>query len=493
MPPLRKLLFALTALAMATLAVTAGAADLSLEPCRLQYPNGLGSIAAHCGRLPVAEDRGNPGGRRIELAVAVVPAISARAKPDPLFLLAGGPGQGARESYAGIIGALSAIRRERDLVLVDQRGTGDSNPMRCDFPLETLETPETEQSPQQLQQLARDCLAKLPGDPRFYTTSEAVRDLEAVRSALGYERINLYGGSYGTRVAQHYLRRYPDRVRTVVLDGVVDPALALGPSIALDAEASLRAAFERCNSDVACAEHYPQLPEEFAALRAALDQQPAHLRIPDPLTAKPREVTVSGADLAAIARLFLYSDSTTALLPLLIHEARVGGNFIPLAAQTVVIREELTRSIATGMHNTVVCSEDLPRARRELSDRDAVERTFLRGAVVDTLEKICEVWPRGPVDPDFNEQLNSSVPALLLSGQVDPVTPPANAARAAAGFHDAAQLVFRGQGHIQLTSRCAQSIIRRFLDAGTASGLDTRCVQDIRPAPFFLSFNGGSP
>jgi len=483
-------LIALAGLALAAAAPAAQGDGLSLAPCRLEHPYGLGSVEARCGKFPVAENPDEPGGHQIELEVAVVPAVSAQARPDPLFLLAGGPGQGARESFVGLLGALSGVRRERDLVLVDQRGTGDSNRMQCDFPTETL---ETEQSPERLQALAKECLAALPGDPRFYTTSVAVRDLEAVRAALGYERINLYGGSYGTRVAQHYLRRHPDRVRAVVLDGVVYPGLALGPAVALDAEAALQSAFARCEASPACGARFPGLRDEFVALRSRLEQQPARLRIPDPSTAEPRDVEFTADYLAMSARMLIYSDSTAALLPLFIHEAQAGGNFAPFAAQAEMIRGQLEDVMAIGMHNTVVCSEDLPYVDLDSVDRAALGRSFLGTGMVDALVHICEVWPRGPVDADFREPLDSPVPALLLSGEFDPVTPPAYAAAAAAGFSDHSQLVFRGQGHIQLVTRCAQTLIRRFLDAGTAAGLDTSCVDEVRPSPFFLNFNGGEP
>jgi pimeloyl-ACP methyl ester carboxylesterase len=465
-------------------------ARMSLEPCRLEHPYGLGSVEARCGRFPVAEDPDDPAGRRIELAVAVIPAVAARALPDPLFLLAGGPGQGARESFVGLLGALSGVRRERDIVLLDQRGTGDSNRMQCDFPAEALETGGT---PEQLQELARACLATLPGDPRFYTTSVAVRDLDAVRAALGYERINLYGASYGTRVAQHYLRRYPDRVRSVILDGVVYPAMTLGPALALDAENALQSVFERCEAAPSCAARYPDLRRDFDALRARLDASPARLRIPDPSTAEPREVEFGGEQLALATRMLVYSDATAALLPLFIHQAQASGNLAPLAAQAEMIHDQLEDAMAIGMHNSVACSEDLPFVDLQEVDRAALARSFLGEDMIDTLAAICATWPRGPVDEDLKAPLASAVPALLLSGEFDPVTPPAYAARAATGFSDHASLVFRGQGHVQLGSRCAQAIIREFLEAGTAAGLDTACVDEVRPMPFFLDFNGGSP
>ena len=483
---------ALSVAAALVLVVPASAQDgprMALEPCRLEHPYGLGSVEARCGRFSVPEDPGNPAGRKIDLAVAVIPAVSAQARADPLFLLAGGPGQGAREAFVGTLGALGGVRRQRDIVLVDQRGTGDSNPMQCDLP----ETLEINPSPERVRELSEQCLAALPGDPRFYTTSVAVGDLDAVRAALGYERINLYGGSYGTRVAQHYLRRYPDRVRSVILDGVVPPAMALGPAVPLDAEAALQAAFARCEANPACAGRYPGLRAGFDALRARLDQEPITVRLPDPSTAEPRDVEFTGDHLALAARMLVYSDSTAALLPLFIHEAQGSGNFAPLAAQAEMIRGQLEDALAIGMHNSVVCSEDLPFVDLEAVDRDALARSFLGDGMLEALTATCAVWPRGPVDDDLKQPLKSSVPALLLSGEFDPVTPAANATEAAAGFSDHANLVFRGQGHIQLGLRCAQTIIRQFLEAGTTTGLVTACVDDVHPAPFFLNFNGGTP
>ena len=467
-----------------------GAGSLPLSPCRLEHPYGLGSVAARCGQLAVPENPDDPSGRSIALAVAVVPAVSARARPDPLFLLAGGPGQGARDGYVPILGALAGVRRDRDLVLVDQRGTGQSNPMNCDFPEEAF-APEVE--PETFRNLASDCLAQLPGDPRYYTTSVAVRDLDAVRAALGYDRINLYGGSYGTRVAQQYLRRYPQRTRTVILDGTVNPSLALGPSMALDAENALRADLARCGQSTACAARYPGLAADFDALRARLADRPVTVTIPDPVTAEPREIAFGGGHLALVTRMLIYSDSTAALLPLFIHEALARDNFVPLAAQAEMLQQQLEGALAYGMHNAVVCSEDLPFLDPASLDHDALDRSFLGSVMLDGLTAMCEVWPRGVVDADLKEPLRSAVPALLLSGEFDPVTPPVYAAAAAAGFSDHAEIVFRGQGHIQLGLKCAQSLVRHFLDAGTAAGLDTRCVDTVEAAPFFVNFNGGAP
>lgn len=471
-------------------AASASAATLELTPCRLAHPQGLGSVEARCGMLEVAEDPARPTGRRIGLSIAVLPAISARGKADPLFLLAGGPGQGAREAFVPLLGALAGVRRERDLVLVDQRGTGDSNRLDCDLPLETLEFDE---SREQIERLSRECLQALPGDPRFYTTSAAVADLEAVRQALGYVGINLYGASYGTRVAQHYARRYPTQVRSLTLDGVVPPGLVLGPAIAIDADRALRALFERCRSEPACQERYPSLEADFAGLQQRLARQAAATSLPDPLTGEVATFEMTEGHLLLVARMSVYSDLAAAVFPLLIDQAANHANLIPLAARARLIETEMSGAMAMGMHNAVACSEDVPFMDTSEAALEALDDTFLGRHMVEGLQALCADWPRGLVDDDLKQPLQSQVPALLLSGELDPVTPPDYGAAAAAGFADALHLSFRGQGHIQLVHRCAQSLLQGFLNAGTARDLEVGCVDDSQPAPFMVNFNGVVP
>lgn len=463
---------------------------LPLAPCRITDADGLASTEARCGKLEVPENPAEPHGRQIALAVAVVPAVATRAKPDPLFLIAGGPGQGSIEGFAPLLDDFAGVRRERDLVLVDQRGTGGSNRLDCDMPDDAVESGEM--PPAVLAQLAGACLAQLPGRAQFYTTSLAVRDLEAVRAALGYGQVNLYGGSYGSRVAQHYARRYPGRTRTVTLDGVVPPGLALVPLIAIESQHALEGVFARCKADAACDDRFPDLAGQFAKLDAMLRKGPVAITAPDPVSGVNRRTEVTRAHLVTVARMLTYSPWTASLLPLVLHEAATNGNFGPLAAQAAMASEDLEHMIAFGMHNSVVCSEDAPRFAAA-ADRKALEATAIGTLMVDGMAAICAVWPRGPVDADFDQPLHSQVPALLLSGEFDPATPAAWGAESAKGFAHGLHLVFPGQGHGQVQHACAQRIIRRFVDAGTTAGLDASCVKDIRPAPFFLSFNGSAP
>jgi len=468
----------------------AQAAALVLEPCRIADQDGLVSIEARCGKFPVPEDPADPQGVKIDLAVAVVPAVATRAQPDPLFLIAGGPGQGAIQGYAPILGAFAGIRRERDLVLVDQRGTGGSN--RLDCPMDDAALATGEMSPAEIRELARECLAGLAARPQFYTTSIAVQDLDAVRAALGYQRINLFGGSYGTRVAQHYARRFPERARAIVLDSIVPPELALVPRIAIESQAVLDGVFARCQADPGCNERFPDLAGQFAVLDGRLRRAPATIAFADPLDGVTTELEVTRAHLVTMARMLTYSARTASLLPLVVHEAATRGNYGPLAAQAEMIGEDLDEMIAMGMHHSVVCAEDAPRFAGAV-DRAELARTYIGTQMLDAMEAVCEVWPRGGVDDDFHAPLRSRVPALLISGEFDPATPAAYGAAAAAGFEQALHVVVPGQGHGQARLPCVQRLLRRFIESGSPAGLDTACVGEIRPAPFFLSFSGPAP
>jgi len=207
-------------------------AALQLSPCELEHPQRLTVVAADCGVLSVPEDPTRTGGRQIRLAFARVPAVSRSKRPDPLFLLAGGPGMAATTFYAMTAPVFARIHRDRDIVLVDQRGTGKSNPLDCPEGDET----DLGASGGSIIDETRRCLQMLgaKADVAQYTTSVAVKDLDRVRRALGYQQINLYGVSYGTRVAQQYLRRFPRQTRSLILDGVVPPELSFGAGMAIE-------------------------------------------------------------------------------------------------------------------------------------------------------------------------------------------------------------------------------------------------------------------
>jgi pimeloyl-ACP methyl ester carboxylesterase len=467
-------------------AFQASAARLDLKDCRLQSEVAGGGVAAECGWLSVPENREQPSGKQLQLHVARIRSLRLEATGDPLFVLSGGPGQAASDFYISIAPALARIRRDRDIVIVDQRGTGRSNRLDCTFP---DESDITFTDPRQLRELTRSCLAKLPGDPRYYTTSVAVRDLDDVRAALGYQRLDLYGVSYGTRVAQHYMRRYPQRVRVAILDGVVPPQLPLGPDVALDAQAAIDKAFTRCDSNVDCKRTFPNIAGTFATLRARVLEKPVPLSIPDPVNA---ELTLGATELSAAVRLLSYSDETMSTLPLLIHEAEVGQPQA-LAAQYLMIKRSLDTQIANGMHFAVVCSEDAPRwHERPVSDSE-LAKTYIGETFMQAMRTICEQWPRGGVDEGFSEPLQSTIPTLVLSGGNDPVTPARYGEQVVAGLKNSKHLVLDGQGHGQIAVGCMPRVVAQFIASGDVKSIDDECLKTVAPAPFLLSRSAPAP
>lgn len=463
-----------------------GEPAIKLEPCLLSAPGIPGQVRAECGKLSVFEDRAAGAGRMIELNLAVVPAVSRSPAPDPLFFLTGGPGQAATESYPLMSEAFNRINQKREIVLVDQRGAGKSNPLACE---------EMEQEPEPGEDLAPwllACLAKIDGSPALYTTPIAMEDLDQVRAALGYEKINLYGVSYGTRAALTYLRQYPQRVRAVILDGVVPQDEALGIDVARDAQRALNMIFERCADDSACTQAFPNLDASFEALLASLDARPVEVSLPHPTSGEMETLTFTREMMGSAVRLLSYAPETAALLPLLIHTAHARQDFSLLAAQYLIVAGQLEESISSGMGYSVLCAEDLPFIDWEEAERRNAG-SYLGNQETDLLYKVCQVWPRGDIPAGFKEPVQSEVPVLLLSGDSDPVTPPENAEEAARTLPNSLHVVVPGQGHNVVFRGCVPRLSTAFIEAGSVQGLDTSCADQFQPAPFFINFSGPNP
>ena len=448
------------------------------ERCRLAS-DPLPAAYARCGKLTVPLDPAVPDGATIEIFIARVAALSAEPRLDPLLLIAGGPGQSTVDFYLQLRGAFEQARRERDVILVDQRGTGRSaEGFACEAPDDlSLDTAD----PDVLARVIDACVAELKHDPRFYTTSVAVGDLVAVRVALGIETWNVYGVSYGTRVAQHYLRQYPEHVRSVVLDGVVPPPLALGPDVAREAQRALEQIFARCAADAACGARFASLPQLFAEVLARLDAGAADETDPPP---------ISALELRTLVRFMTYSAATVALLPVLISEAHA-GNYTPLAGQARTLLRELPESLSFPMSNSVTCTEDVPYADAAIGD---LASTYLGTAIMDALKQICARWPSGSIDAGFKTAVVSDRPVLLLSGEYDPITPPGYAERVKAeGLGNSVHLVGRGQGHGLVGVGCVPRLLRTFLEDPTPAKLDAGCLMLEPPTPFFLTLLGPAP
>jgi len=450
------------------------------------------ALSGDCVSVKVAENPDKPGGRTIELFVARVPAISLNKKPDPLFLIAGGPGTSSVDLYTSSSSAFERVRRDRDIILVDQRGTGGSHRLDCDYGDHNLfeRIDEVEVGPANIK--CRDELSK-NSDLRMYTTSVAVGDLDHVRKLLGYEHINIYGNSYGTRVAQHYARRYPKATRTVILDGVVNPEVILGPAIAIDAERALQRILARCARDAACAKAFKDPSADYRTLRAQLGVKPVKSMVSDVATGRPIHFDFTTRHLSAVLRFASYNDDQAALLPLSLHLATHEANFTPLASQFRVFAHSLEASFAYGMHNSVACSEDAPLIDSSKLDLPALNATHMGSEQVQQLVEACKDWPKGVVDEDLHAPLKSDAAALLLSGADDPVTPPEYAALAQRAFTDSKHVIVAGHGHGQLGTPCIDRVIATFVTAGSAKTLDTSCTEKLKPMPFFITLAGPAP
>ena len=494
-PHRHRALIALLAVAVSAMAAESppAAPTLAFKACRLEQPQGLAAVETECTRVIVPENRHNPDSRALALFVARLPALTRNKLPEPLFVLTGGPGLGASTFYPGVASAFARIRRERDIVLVDQRGTGRSSPLTCPI----VEQQVWESTGDQTARVMHECRERLEQDHDLsqYTTSVAVRDLDAVRRALGYQRIALYGGSYGTRVAQQYARRYPTHTLALLLDGVVPPTRVLGPSTPLDAENALRLILARCHADQQCQARFGDPQVDYLGLRRKLAAGPVRLTVNDPVSGAPHELTFSSALFAGALRLASYSADQAALLPLSLHLAYHDGRFGPLATQYLLTTADYDAVLAYGMHNSVVCTEDVPFYAREHIDRAALADTFLGTSQLDALQALCADWPTGPIDADLHSPMASQVPALLLSGGADPVTPPSFAAEAAKGFAHSQQIVLPGQGHGQLLQPCVDRLMAEFLDGAAhgAAHVDASCLRELKPPPFFLTLSGPSP
>ncbi len=435
-------------------------------------------------------DPGNPDAGKLDLAVARIPATSA-ATGDAFTLLAGGPGQSAIESWPSVSFAFRHIARDHDVILIDQRGTGGSSPLDCPVSNESM-TLQLDLNAEELADATSDCLKGFDMDVRLFTTSIAIQDLESVRLQLGIPAWNIYGVSYGTRVAQHYLRRYPKAVRTLILDAVVPPSAVLGPEIAPLAQRALDNIFIRCAASADCQQRFPDIASKTAELLATLKNRPHEVTYEDIGTGQLRTVAFSDQHLALTLRLMSYSSQTAALLPSMLHEAISNDNFAPLARQADLQASSLDRSLATGMHHTVVCTEDVPFIDWR-TDPEKSENTYLGGDLLDALKASCSVWPVGKLDADFHDPLVSSTPTLILSGANDPITPPDYGNAAVKSLANARHIINPDRGHMQAPYGCMPALMAKFIANADPAALSLKCLERLGVSPFFVDANGPLP
>lgn len=461
---------------------------ITFKPCALSQRR-VAAVEAQCATFAVPENHDAPNGRKIELSLALIPA-TGQAAPDPIVFLAGGPGQSILEAYPQLHAGLRDARRNRSVLLIDARGTGKSHPLRCTEMDRLQDAPALWRDRQAIRDIAASCRDRLSrtSDLRFYGTGDHIRDLDAVREALGVERFNLVGISYGTRVAQQFAARYPTHTRTVTLDSIAPNTLVLGQEHARNLDAALKRQFARCVADAACKRNLGDPAATLASVRARLQAGGlAPVRYRDSKTGEWREETPSFGHLSGLLRLYAYQPVSASMLPLLLRDAEQ-GRYEPLLAQANAIGGDMNEAIMMGMHLSVSCTED-PEIHVDPKDADTVMGTDL----VDFLKTMCEVWPKGERDANFRKPLSGDVPVLAISGEYDPVTPPRYGDEVVKTLPKGRHLVLPGQGHSVLTVGCMPKLFARFLETADTNSLDDACLKRLTPNPPFAGNYGWEP
>jgi len=471
------------ALAVLCMLAAEGVAAQGLTGCRV--PGIRNSVS--CGVVQRALDPARPDGPKIDIHYVLAPAMARRKLPDPVFVLAGGPGQSATQIAPTMLALLNRLNNRRDIVFVDQRGTGRSAPLECEDP--QREALADQADPQRQFRLLMQCksaLLKLPyirteSDLGFFTTTLAMQDLDAVRRQIGAERIDLIGASYGTRAGLEYLRAFPGAVRRAVLDGVAPPDMALPASYSTDGQAAFDALLAACEAEPACQRDHPTLRADWAALLKSLPKQ---VTAPHPLTGRDETFTLTREMLLAALRGPLYGPALAAALPAAISDA-AQGRYEGVVGLGAIGSSRKGAKLAMGMHFSVVCAEDVPRLA-DSADKPGPDFGIEFAAMY---RRMCSAWPRGDVPAAFYGVGPSRAPVLLLSGGLDPATPPRHGERVARALGPMAQhVVVPNAGHGVMAIGCMRDVVYQFIDASDdkdAMAVDASCVKAIPRPPSF--------
>jgi len=444
---------------------------IALEPCRTSD----GNIEALCGKYEVYENRQTQKGRKIALNIMLLPATSDKPAAEPFFVLAGGPGQSATEAFPPV-GFVTKVRQQRDVVLVDQRGTGGSNLLQCEL-RERQDAQEIIGDGFSLEKL-RECRTELEkkADLTQYTTSIAADDLDEVRQEMGYEKINVFGGSYGTKAGLVYLRLHGDHVRTLTLEAVASPQYRIPVPFAKAIQSSVDRLMDRCAADAACQKDFPDLRQEFQTLVDRLEKSPAQFEVQHQAVTLSREMFVSKL------RTLLYIPQIASQFPFIVHSA-YQGDWTPYGSVVLALDKALKQVVARGASFAAICSEDIP-GLSDTTIRRETAGTYLGDSQVRRYQKYCQEWGRAGIAPkDFYAPVRSQVPTLLISGVLDPATPPEMAQQAA---HDLvnSRLIAIKEGTHGTGSPCIDGLIAEFVKQGSAKTLDASCADQIHLPPF---------
>ena len=480
--------------------------EVQLSECRLKD---LAS-SVWCGSVSVPEDPdpAKSGGRKIDIHVAVLPAYVRTRSPDPLVLLAGGPGQAASD-LGKITLLFDAVRRSRDIVLIDQRGSGRSHPFKCKL-FDTLDPVAAMMQIDPDPAALKGCVAGFDGDPTLYTTPAYIADLEAVRTALGVERFNLWGGSYGSRVALAYMRAYPQAIRSAIIDGIAPTSMRILFEGLGNGQAQLARTIADCQANAACGAAYPKLGEDWLSL--ARDYATTRtITLTHPRSGQPQKIDADFTTIDSALRTLLYSAEYSAMIPELITRAAQGvpgvpGDLGPLFAAALRVVGDLGQGMNIGLQLSVVCAEDSgridasERAKAASTSTPMASNAGARGGgsatesivagVLERIDRACNDWPHGSVPTAFHQPTTSNIPTLVFSGGLDPVTPASNGELAARTLSAATHIVAPGYAHLVSPHACAPRIVARFVDDGNALNLPDECVKALKASkrpPFFVN------
>ncbi|MBB1268467.1 alpha/beta hydrolase [Shewanella sp. SR44-3] len=450
------------------------------------YLDGLDE-SLQCGAIQVAENPNKPDGRTIAIHYAILPAIKNGHQKQALLAIAGGPGQSAIENAASFNQMLTKVRQNRDILLIDQRGTGQSNPLQCE---DTIDIFSYDDQQVDFSAETQKCLDKITvdgTDVTQYGSVNALNDFEAVRKHLGYDKLHLYGISYGTRMAQLYMRHFPESLLTVTLDGVVpmqQSVLAIGDSI----ERAQSLLLTECNSTPSCQQAFPNLTDDFTDVDATLAKAAIIEQSRDPLTNEIINFTLTRGKYLNSLRMAMYTPSLRALLPHTIHQA-AKGNYQPLLGLYGLTAN--STGISLGMHSSVVCGEDVHRitdAMRQSAKSSFASRTMLEG-----IELGCAVWKMPTMGQDFSDAISSDIPTLLLSGELDPATPPSWGVLAQEKLNNSQHFIAPYATHGVAYQSCANDLVAQLVSTGSVKELNGECLQkDVRRS-FYLNANSVEP
>ncbi len=438
-----------------------------------------------CGKYEVFEDRVAKSGRKIALNVILLPALTDKPAKDAVFYFEGGPGGSATRKIKTVGDFVTKFRRERDVVFIDQRGTGESNPLDCSFfgDRQTMSGYFTEGLTIEKVRECREQLEK-KADLALYTSPDAVDDFDEVRAALGYEKIDLFGGSYGSTASLVFLRQHPDRVRSVMIEGVAPPTCKIPLPFAKGVQHALTRLFDDCAEDSACHRAFPNLAFEFNSILEKLDKEPITFQAFNPYAHKREQITMSRDVFMSHIRLMLYSPEIARLLPVLIHQMSQ-GNFSSFASISFQVFKTLDDFIARGLQMSVVCPEFVRSITEDDIKRESAD-TYYGASNVRAYVTACRQWPQSKLPDGFNQPVKSNAPVLIISGALDPVTPPELGAEAAKYLPNSLHVIVHNTGH-SFDSECLDRLRAEFIRKGSAKDLDSSCVNEIQRPPFRIT------